>query len=138
MFVCIVCVYVYINIYIYKYALRSTAWQLTKFRAQEETKKIINKLITIGEKETPFALKNSSVFSVVVVVVAVVVVLLLLSRTENSCILTTTKSVGVTSLLLSCTLIEMRKRRKQTKEKKLNLSLNFKIFGLTYLYIIIK
>lgn len=136
MFVCIVCVYVYINIYIYKYALRSTAWQLTKFRAQEETKKIINKLITIGEKETPFALKNSSVFSVVVV--AVVVVLLLLSRTENSCILTTTKSVGVTSLLLSCTLIEMRKRRKQTKEKKLNLSLNFKIFGLTYLYIIIK
>lgn len=72
MFVCIVCVYV---LYIYKYALRSTAWQLTKFRAQEETKeKIINKLITIGEKETPFALKNSSVFSVVVV--AVVVVLL--------------------------------------------------------------
>lgn len=62
-------------IYIYKYALRSTAWQLTKFRAQET--KIMNKLITIGEKETPFALKNSSVFSVfVVVVVAVVVVLL--------------------------------------------------------------
>lgn len=78
MFVCIycMCLCVYV-LYIYKYALRSTAWQLTKFRAQEETKeKIINKLITIGEKETPFALKNSSVFSVVVVVVAVVVVLL--------------------------------------------------------------
>lgn len=32
------CVYV---LYIYKYALRSTAWQVTKFHAQEETKEKI-------------------------------------------------------------------------------------------------
>lgn len=67
------------NMYLCLYIFINTHYDLLPGSLQSfahKKLKIMNKLITIGEKETPFALKNSSVFSVFVVVVAVVVVLL--------------------------------------------------------------
>lgn len=78
--ICLYVLYVSMcNMYLCLYIFINTHYDLLPGSLQSfahKKLKIMNKLITIGEKETPFALKNSSVFSVFVVVVAVVVVLL--------------------------------------------------------------